>query len=471
MVIQLARLGDLVQTLPLLAALKSNIGLRLTLVLDRRVAEGARLAASADEIIPLDLPEMERECRQNGILESYGSLAAGLSPLRKGYFDIVYNLNCSPLNAAIISQVNHFRCEGFIPSDSPGEFRHSAPFRVMFNQGRHRRTARVHLADLFRKLADDSVSGFQAVWHIEEKAVAFGGTAVRTLKDRGAVKIVALHTGAGAEIRRWGDDKFLRLMKALHQKTECGFILVGKRGESSALLQRISSECGEILDLSGKTGIDSLAGTLSQVDLMIGADSGPLQLAAAAGTKTLGLFFASAFAFETGQIGDGHYIIQAFPDCAPCLEDAPDCQDIHCRNSISPDDAAQIAGKILAEQTDDFSDIKLPPKTVLLESRVDERGQTYSRRAGEDDFDGDDFYRGMWLELCRESGSNSPLSPADIAEVEAMMNRLAGDSRLQALAHHYFLARADVGAAAAAWQILEAMEKLRLFPMVKSTAE
>ena len=53
---------------------------------------------------------------------------------------------------------------------------------------------------------------------------------------------------------------------------------------------------------------------------MIGGDTGTLHLAAALGTRVVGLYMGTASCHETGPYGDGHYVLQAYAPCSPCNE-------------------------------------------------------------------------------------------------------------------------------------------------------
>jgi hypothetical protein len=68
---------------------------------------------------------------------------------------------------------------------------------------------------------------------------------------------------------------------------------------------------GRVWDTTGRTSLDELAELLSRCHAVIGADTGPLHLAAAVGTRVIGWYFARARVHETGPYGSGHLIWQA----------------------------------------------------------------------------------------------------------------------------------------------------------------
>jgi len=69
---------------------------------------------------------------------------------------------------------------------------------------------------------------------------------------------------------------------------------------------------GRIWDITGQTTIHELAHIFTRCQYVIGSDTGPLHLASAVGTPTLGWYFARARVHETGPYGSGHRIWQAW---------------------------------------------------------------------------------------------------------------------------------------------------------------
>ena len=75
----------------------------------------------------------------------------------------------------------------------------------------------------------------------------------------------------------------------------------------------------EALDLSGKTSLAELAGVLQACDLLIGADSGVMHLAAAVGTPVVTVFGPSNAAAWSPWTPDGaSIVVRSAPECSPC---------------------------------------------------------------------------------------------------------------------------------------------------------
>ena len=439
MVIQLARLGDLVQTVPLLSTLKSDSETHLTLVVDERVESAVRNSVPYDELISIDLVDLGNEIAKSNILSVYQKFSDKLEPLRKGYFDKLYNLNFANINAALASQICAREILGFVPSRDFGGFRFSPAMRILFNQGHNRKTARVHLADLFRNLVKDSKPIEPPFYEIAESGLVFANKLKEKLQLSIYDKIITLHPGAGAEIRKLGAEKFARLIALLTAREDCRIVLVGNdRAEADSVLKLVANR-ERVVDLTGKTDIDELAGVLSIADLMIGADSGPLQLAAGVGTRCLGLFFASALMYETGPLGKGHVIIQSQPDCAPCLEDNPVCDDFFCRDMITPELILDITSGILNKRlSETIPEMDIPRGIGLYESSIDESGQKYTGLSGSS-IDEAAFYRKLWFELLNtgQNGEAGNFTTEEINLAESEIVSWAENPLYHSLVQHY----------------------------------
>ncbi|MBE7635483.1 ADP-heptose--LPS heptosyltransferase [Sneathiella sp. P13V-1] len=88
--------------------------------------------------------------------------------------------------------------------------------------------------------------------------------------------------------KRWPAVKYAELANLLTQKGIAP-VLIGGKAEQD-VLDEIMSLCPDCIDLSGKTGLEDLAGLGDKAVLSVGNDTGPLHLIAAVGCPTVVLF-------------------------------------------------------------------------------------------------------------------------------------------------------------------------------------
>jgi len=107
--------------------------------------------------------------------------------------------------------------------------------------------------------------------------------------------IIIFHIGTGPALkaRQWSAENFARLADMLIKQKQASIILTGSKQEKR-LAERVQNLAKHhVTDLTGQTTIPELYNLFEKVDLIISLDTGPLHLAAASGTPTLGLFGAS----------------------------------------------------------------------------------------------------------------------------------------------------------------------------------
>jgi len=89
---------------------------------------------------------------------------------------------------------------------------------------------------------------------------------------------------AVAESRRWGTDKYIKLIKVIVSRYNFKVVLVGS-AEDRRVGDEIAASAGakEVVNLAGKTTLREAAAILSNSRFFVGNDSGPAHLAAAVG--------------------------------------------------------------------------------------------------------------------------------------------------------------------------------------------
>jgi ADP-heptose:LPS heptosyltransferase len=106
----------------------------------------------------------------------------------------------------------------------------------------------------------------------------------------GAGPWVALHVGASDPRRRWPADRFAALADEL-AAAGARPVLVGGPGDAP-LSAAVGQEAGSpVTDLTGRTDLGALSAVLERCAVVVGNDSGPLHLARAVGTATVGLYW------------------------------------------------------------------------------------------------------------------------------------------------------------------------------------
>lgn len=343
-VIQLARLGDFLQTTPLLAALNSQKDKIIQTVVQPAQAALAWASGLVDQVYLLNPHDLQDILQQYQVWPLKAAQLKGqLDWLKDIKSDTTYNLNFSHLAALASGYVNSGQRRGwhFVGRKLTGE---DWMAFVMAMAGQ-RRFSRMHLSDILASYADPPAPLLTRLAFIEQAAAQQKADAL--LGDISG-PVVALQLGANHRLRRWPSGNFVGLARQLISQG-ASLVLVGSHTETPLarkFMQRLSD--APLLNLMGLTDIPTLASVLARMDLVVSSDTGTLHLATAVGTTCLALYMGPAQVHETGPYGEAHLTLQARQQCAPCVEANPVCKgQAPCRYLINPDMASRAAMALL----------------------------------------------------------------------------------------------------------------------------
>lgn len=367
LVVQLARLGDLVQTWPLLDRLRRHDpGRNLEMLMDSRLQALQSLGPEVDRFWGLDLAGLPL-LAQRDFQAAFERLERLASKLKGRGYDRVYNLNFSRISLLLAYLVGG-DVKGYQPVLGGREFLREPWLGLVFALVHARQVNRVHLSDVFRHLAPKTTA---EPWPPTPAA------------GRGE-PIIALQVATRHPRRTWPLEAFTRLAGQVVARLGGRVWLLGteaERPQGEKLRRGLTPEQRERVDnLQGKTDLGELAARLQEAHLLVSGDTGTLHLAAALGSRTVGLFLGPASCFETGPYGEGHYVFQAEPPCHPCAEAGADCPEPVCRPMIPPDAVADLVVS-LCTNGEIFAPPVLPGGARLYRSFFDPLGVSYARLA------------------------------------------------------------------------------------------
>ena len=311
LVIQLARLGDLLQSLPAVTQLRvRHPEMSFDLLCPSHLAEVGHLLPGIEKVLEWDGAAWQRwaqAARESVRVEHLLEVEKELTALASDRYDCAYVLN---------QHRRALMAGSLLAQEVKGPFLHGplsealTPWAAYVRDVAQRRVGRrVHLADAFCGLCGVSPPG--CVITLNPPAVRLPDD-LEPIGKQGA-PWVALIVGAGETERFVPTEVWRRLLMAYLAATPQGrVVLVGTEGERAAEIQAPlpPSVLGRIWDATGRTSLSQLAIILSRCHRVIGSDTGPLHLAAALGRPVIGWYFARARLHETGPYGFGHLVWQ-----------------------------------------------------------------------------------------------------------------------------------------------------------------
>lgn len=155
--------------------------------------------------------------------------------------------------------------------------------------------------------------------------------------------LIAIHPGSPIALKRWRSERFATVADWLiaHRNAQILFVGVQTEGDVIATIQEQMS--GESISIAGQTTLSQLAEVLKRCDLFIGNDSGPMHLAAAVGTRTIGLY-GPTDPERFGPVGSHSQTIRRKPDCPPCMGTSCKFGGEGCMKEIEVADVIQLFG-------------------------------------------------------------------------------------------------------------------------------
>jgi ADP-heptose:LPS heptosyltransferase len=314
LLIQLARLGDLVQSLPVIAALGARYPHRtLDLLCPAPLADLARCFPQVGNVLEWDGAQWHSwaesfagEFQPSWLRE----VEQYLVTLTTEPYRMAYVLNQHP-RAILAGNLLATEVRGpYLRGPLDEELSPWASY--LRDVARVRGSNRIHLSDAFCGLCGLTPPPAPPVLMLPSNDLP-GDLAEIGLS---AGQWIAVVVGAGDADRSIPASFWVQWISTLlTQESPCAVVLVGtERDQATAhAIQDGFSPIigGRLWDAVGRTTLPQLAELMKRCHWAVGADTGPLHLAAAVGTSAMGLYFSRARVHETGPYGQGHWVWQA----------------------------------------------------------------------------------------------------------------------------------------------------------------
>lgn len=159
--------------------------------------------------------------------------------------------------------------------------------------------------------------------------------------------LVIIHPGSPIPLKRWRTERFAAIADWLIKQKNAQILLVGTRDEApivSAVQEQMREKS---TGLAGETTVSQLAELLKRCHLFLGNDSGPMHIAAAVGTQTIGLYGPGNPA-RFGPAGLNCHTIRRQPHCPPCMGTVCKFGGEGCMEDIRTEDVIQTIQAIYA---------------------------------------------------------------------------------------------------------------------------
>ncbi|MGE3972901.1 MAG: glycosyltransferase family 9 protein [Bdellovibrionales bacterium] len=296
LLIQLARLGDIYITWPIVRALARKYPeAKIDLVVRKRFAEACAGLESIHELHILETdkilgPLLVDDLGLEAVNASNREFSSFADRLSRNAYDQVINLSFSPFSSYLTSLVTgektsvsgytRYQDGSFCVADPVSQYFYSQIGVGSYN--------RIHLVELFSMIAGVVVAPED--WRAPDY-----------LPAKETQPNIVIHVGASQNDKMVHRDSWVKIIHALSQNRKYKILLVGAKAEAkiaSSIVEMLSQ--GNIENLVGKTSLKELFQIIQSAQLVIGGDSSPIHVAPLTETPCLNISFSSVNFWETG---------------------------------------------------------------------------------------------------------------------------------------------------------------------------
>jgi lipopolysaccharide heptosyltransferase I len=302
-IVKLSSLGDVIHALPVARALRRAMpAAHLTWVVEAREYAILRDHPDLDAVVPVDTRLWRRLIwRPAGAREVLGKVGRLRVRIRRAAFDVAIDL------------------QGLIKSGLLTAYT-GAPVRIGFSAGHCRERLNAlftnrhvappasarHVVDQYLALLDPlGVRPGAPEFFVPASIIAERRMEELLVKEgiKRGDRLVAINPGAGRSEKRWPVERFHALADRLATEGEARVLVLWGPDESHMAREIALGLPGGSVLLAPPTDLGELTALLRRCRLMIANDTGPLHLAAALGTPSLGLFGPTS-AVRNGPFGE-----------------------------------------------------------------------------------------------------------------------------------------------------------------------
>lgn len=315
LILQTKFIGDIV----LASALARNLqleypGVRIVFLCEAHLAKFVTAHGIASEVVTFRRAKM-----RGSPLERGRELYATIRKLRALRFDLTIDLTDSKTSRIIVGFINARTRIGYNPPERPLRWLERQPANVFakpFGFGER------HF--LYRYLSPLETLGVDLRVRVPSiRPLPLETARALALLDKYHLRpkaFIAVHAGASFKGRRWQPERFAAATDIISRETGLDFVLVGGLDERELAEQIVAGTAAPVVNLVGALSLETLLAVLKQARLFLGNESGPMHMAAAAGTPVVGLF-GRTNPSKWGPVGVPSITLQPSMPCACVASD------------------------------------------------------------------------------------------------------------------------------------------------------
>jgi lipopolysaccharide heptosyltransferase I len=318
-IIKPSALGDIMHALPFLTALRRQFPeAHLAWVVNQAYKPLLKDHPDLDEVIPLDRRALSRW------LIGGVEFTRFLRHLRRQRFDLAIDLQ-GLLRSGLMTLATGAACRLGLASAREGA-------RWCYTQRVDDITGVKHAVDRCWRVAESLGAGGDMRFHlpIDEPSRAWALQELRRFPR----PWMAVGVGARWLTKRWPPGHFASLLRRAQAQFGGTAVFIGSPDEADVSRQAADALAGPKCNLTGRTTLPQLAAVLSEADVMLANDTGPLHMAVALGRPVVAPYTCTQIACN-GPYGQFDHAVETTVWCHGSYRKR--CDRLECMAELTPD--------------------------------------------------------------------------------------------------------------------------------------
>ena len=355
LIINLTRMGDLIQTIGLVnASQKRYPDSKIDILVMKGFSPIVKHFSNINEIITLN-EEILNNNLANNFWEGFTELITVINKLNSVNYDILYNPIVSHQSSLLTFLINAKEKLGFQITKNR-EQKMTSDFIAYQLANQHKLgDYSFNLVDIFAGMVNKSWIGKAEVVFREKPVIPESRT-------------IGFHIGASQSNKAWNTKYYYKVITELLKLNKYRIILFGGYKEIDYKPYFDTIKHNMFQNTIGDFKLDALIEVIGKIDLMVTNDTGPMHIAVALGKPIIDISLGPVSKWETSPYNDTSLIIQANLDCHPCDFNYK-CPHWNCQQAITPEYVVECILAFVEKKQLPFS-----PKTKLFKTYFDEFG-------------------------------------------------------------------------------------------------
>ncbi len=330
LIVKLSAIGDVIHTLPALNAIRRHYpNARITWLVEEAAASLVEGHPALDRVLVSKRKRWLRELTGPLRYQYFKEACAFFKNLRDTRYDLVLDFQASLKGGVLIALARAGRKVGFGKG-----LEHQEHSYLFLNEKVPAVDMEIHALARGLMLLEHIGIPVQRVEYNLPVTAKDKLSIAQLLSQEGVqleTKFVAINPVAQWKTKLWENAKFAELADYLVDRYAVTVVFSGGAADRPVVADIRARMRNRALNLAGRTTLKELAALYEQAACLISTDTGPMHLGAAVGIPVVALFGPTA-PWRTGPFGDGHRVIRAPIECAPCFNRT--CDSAQCMRKI-----------------------------------------------------------------------------------------------------------------------------------------